>query len=290
MLSVIVIATLVLCSYALIDFVLQGGSFRDREVRARVPYSDYNWLSTYLVLAGPLLIACLLTAPTRWRRYLASLAATLAVLAHVFSYTRAGWTAAIAQGFLAGLTSKRRWLVSIPLVAIGAICLALLVLPILGYQQHTTSANTLHYRLTVWKLSLEELASHPIFGIGYGSVTFNLRFANYPELHDAKGVHNMFLMIALGSGIPALIFLLWMLGRALKTIMLAVHTAGESTLSPILIGIAASIVGFSVRNLFDYMMIGSLGFLFWIVLATGMAAASPSGQRAPRPGDKGVTS
>lgn len=284
-LGVIVVATLILCSYALIDFVLQGGSFHDRDVRARAPYSDYNWLSTYLVLATPLLIVCLVTTQTHWRRYLTLFVASLALFGHLFSYTRAGWAAVLAQGLFGVLANKHRGLLLMLVVAVGCIVLAGLMLPMLGYQQQTASLNTLQYRLAVWKLSIKELASHPIFGIGYGSGTFNMRFADYPELHDAKGVHNMFLMIALGSGIPALMFLLWTIGRALKAIMVVVHTMGESAVSVMLIGIGASIIGFFVRNLFDYMMIGSLGFLFWIVLGVGMVAISTSERSAAKATD-----
>jgi hypothetical protein len=36
---------------ALVDFVERGGNWQERKIRAIVPGSDYNWLSTYLVLS-----------------------------------------------------------------------------------------------------------------------------------------------------------------------------------------------------------------------------------------------
>ena len=46
-----------LSAYALSDFVLRGGTWQDRAIRARAPGSDYNWLSTYIVLALPIAVS-----------------------------------------------------------------------------------------------------------------------------------------------------------------------------------------------------------------------------------------
>ena len=57
----VVLGSLVLTGYALVDFILRGGTWRDRIVRAGAPFSDYNWLSTYLVLVIPILIGWVVT-------------------------------------------------------------------------------------------------------------------------------------------------------------------------------------------------------------------------------------
>jgi hypothetical protein len=43
---------------ALVDFIDRGGNWQDRNIRAIVPGSDYNWLSTYLVLAMSIVLYC----------------------------------------------------------------------------------------------------------------------------------------------------------------------------------------------------------------------------------------
>src|SRR3989442_4463854 len=53
----VVVGTAVLAAYSLTDFVESGGTWRDRFVRAQAPASDYQWLSTYMVIAIPMLIA-----------------------------------------------------------------------------------------------------------------------------------------------------------------------------------------------------------------------------------------
>src|SRR6188768_506739 len=54
-LFVVVLGSFVLSILALEDFILRGGSWRDRLVRATAPSSDYNWLTTYFVLVIPIL-------------------------------------------------------------------------------------------------------------------------------------------------------------------------------------------------------------------------------------------
>jgi hypothetical protein len=37
-----------------------------------------------------------------------------------------------------------------------------------------------------------------------------------------------------------------------------------------------AVIGFGVRNLFDYMFMGSLSHLFWILVATGVTLRRPA--------------
>jgi len=47
---------------ALVDFIDRGGNWQDRNIRSIVPGSDYNWLSTYLVLAMSIVLYCGVTS------------------------------------------------------------------------------------------------------------------------------------------------------------------------------------------------------------------------------------
>lgn len=107
----VVLGSLLLTGYALVDFILRGGTWRDRIVRAGAPFSDYNWLSTYLVLVIPILIGWVVTHRQFWARALGILTLILAGLAQVASYTRAGWAAHFAQAVGFGLMAGRRRLV-----------------------------------------------------------------------------------------------------------------------------------------------------------------------------------
>jgi heptosyltransferase-3/putative inorganic carbon (HCO3(-)) transporter len=122
---------------------------------------------------------------------------------------------------------------------------------------------------------LQEIREHPLFGIGYGTETFMARFGDRPETVKSKGSHNFFLMTAMGSGIPALAFLVWILAAGIRECLLAARAqANDPRAAALWIALALMIVGMAVRNLFDAMFMGSLACLFWMLLATGLSRSS----------------
>jgi len=155
--------------------------------------------------------------------------------------------------------------------------LSLLALSQVGYQKDTVHPLSLNIRLGVWRLAIGEVVTHPLVGIGYGNDTFVKRFKDYvetdpnPEFHISEyGPHNTFLMLAMGSGIPALIFMIWIFGSSVRTLLHGAGRVSDQGAYAFLIGIAVMIVGFATRNCFDYMFAGSLAYLFWILVATGL--------------------
>lgn len=277
-LAAVVAGIAVVSAYALIEFVTAGGSWKDRLIRAKAPSSDYNWLSTYVIIAVPMVATAASLVRRRWQRAVCGVAGGLALLAQVFSYTRAGWLGMVAQGVSFGLATRRRWVVA----GVMGLCLAgllgLLALSLAGYQQSTVSPNTFSYRLAVWGLVAEGILRHPFVGIGYGNDTYMMRFSELQESHDAPGVHSLFLMAAMGSGVPALLLLAWTFAGAVSALLRGAGRMTGSFERALAVGTAVMIIGFAVRNLFDYMWMGSLGFLFWVLVALGVAV-----QRATAP-------
>jgi heptosyltransferase-3/putative inorganic carbon (HCO3(-)) transporter len=274
-LAAIAMGTAALALYALMDFLARGGTWRDRSVRASAPSSDYNWLSTYMVMALPILVSMALLARTWWSRIVCWVSAGLALLAQVISYTRAGWLGLVAEVMAWGLLVRRPRLA---LWAAGGSLAALLLFlgaVRLGYQQGTADPGTLKARVAVWQLGLTAIADHPLVGIGYGDYTFMKRFGDRPETTKANGLHNTFLMVAMGSGLPALCLLVWVLGQGVKTLVSRAWQTSDRERKVLLIAIALMIIGFAVRNLFDHMLAGSLAALFWILLALGIVLATP---------------
>ena len=217
----VVLGSLVLSGFALVDFVLRGGTWRDRLVRAGAPYSDYNWLTTYLVLVIPILIWWVVTHREFWARALGILTLILAGFAQVASYTRAGWVAHFAQAVSFGLMAGRRRLVI--WVLAGAIAMAggLLAVSEIGYQQDTVDSWTLSARVKTWRLGLQQAAQHPLVGVGYGNDTFfkvhqaELEADKVKDLAERvlPGLHNTFATVLMGSGVPALILFIWIFVR-----------------------------------------------------------------------------
>lgn len=284
-LTAVAIGSTVLSLYALSDFFGRGGNWRDRFVRAIAPGSDYNWLSTYMVLSVPVLIGLLVTE-RRWIGRLGTGAAlVLSVLAQAASYGRAGWLGHAAQALTLGILTDRRRHIMLVMSLITAVAAGLLLLSQAGFQTDTVDRWTLMSRLSVWKLGLQDIQEHPIVGIGYGNNTFVTRHPEYAVAVQDRyrerdrvppSMHSAFLMVTLGSGVPALICFCWLFVRLIRLLMSRLRDISGVPSALLALSIVMAVIGFGVRNLFDYMFMGSLSHLFWILVATGVVLRHPS--------------
>lgn len=277
----VTLGSLALSGFALEDFISRGGTWRDRLVRAGAPTSDYNWLTTYLVLVLPILIAWVFIRQSVRMRMLGLVTLLAVVLAQVAAYTRAGWVAHIVQAISLGIvTGRKRLIIGI---FVGAIVMGAAVVTFskIGYQQETMDPWTLQARVKTWKLGLNDLIEHPLVGVGYGNYTFFKMHTAEIEAEKHKtaeekvlpGLHSTFAIILVGSGVPALFFIVWTMVRTIRELMsgiraLDLREAGILLLPP---AIALSVIGFMVRNAFDYMFAGTLASLFWILVAAGLS-------------------
>jgi heptosyltransferase-3/putative inorganic carbon (HCO3(-)) transporter len=270
-LAAVVIATAVLCAYALVDFGGRGGSWKDRAVRAFAPSSDSNWLSTYLVIAIPLVASLVVILRVWWKRFAAAVVLALALVAQVFTYNRAAWLALVAQGVTYGLCTGRRRFAVWVLGGCMAIGLGLVLASQVGYQSRTVDPYSLNLRLALWEPGITAIAEHPLVGLGYGDYTFTAIPRGFTEYDRPVGLHNTFLMVAVGSGIPALVFLLWTLLAIVRASLRRWRTSADQWEQAVAIGLVLVVIGFTVRNFFAYMFAGSLAYLFWILVATGLS-------------------
>ena len=278
----IVLGSLALSVFALQDFLIRGGSWRDRFVRAAAPFSDYNWLATYLVLVIPVLIGWVVTQSSLATRALGLCSLVASVLAQVAAYTRAGWVAHFVQalGFVF-LIRRHQLLVWFLIGAILAGSIALFTLSSSGYQQGTLDPWTFSARVKTWHLGFQQVLEHPIVGIGFGNNIFSQVYTAEIEADRIKGevekvlpgLHNTFAMVLMGSGVPALTFFVWFIIRALRELLVGVRVSGVVRTRHMVFraAIALAVTGFVIRNLFDYMFAGSLASLFWIFIAVGLS-------------------
>jgi heptosyltransferase-3/putative inorganic carbon (HCO3(-)) transporter len=278
----IVLGSLALSLFALEDFLIRGGSWRDRLVRAGAPFSDFNWLATYLVLVIPVLIGWLVTQSNLAARAVGLCSLVASVLAQVAAYTRAGWVAHFVQALSVVLLIRRHrllvWFLS-GVILSGSI--GLFTLSSRGYQQGTLDPWTFSARVKTWQLGFQQVLEHPIVGIGFGNNIFSQLYMAEIEEGRSKGevekvlsgLHNTFAMVLMGSGVPALTFFIWFIIRALRELLAGVRAADVARTRHMVFraAIALAVIGFVIRNLFDYMFAGSLASLFWIFIAVGLS-------------------
>jgi hypothetical protein len=83
-------------------------------------------------------------------------------------------------------------------------------------------------------------------------------------------------MVGVGSGIPALAIVVWLLVAIVKSSFQKFTKCKDELEKLLAIALIMMVVGFAVRNLFAYMFAGSLAYLFWILVATGLSQAMRS--------------
>ncbi|MBP0130977.1 MAG: hypothetical protein ITD36_05050 [Nitrospira sp.] len=253
--------TAVIALNAVIGFVQLGGLLFDRllGVRALAMGSDSNVLSTYMVMAAPI-VATIGVMPSMksWRACSGAIFA-VALLADYFSYMRAGWLAVAIEGISCGLITRKRWVIWVASgVSVGCFA-TIATLYQFGYYTGILNLESVYTRLQYWERGFAHLLASPLVGIGYGQLTMEL------------SLHNVFAMVAVGSGLPAIILLVYLLICSVRSLVLQARTSMNEDQRVFAIGAAVMVVGFAVRNLFDSMFAGSLASLFWILLAVGLA-------------------
>ena len=274
-----------LSAYALSDFVLRGGTWQGRAVRAGAPGSDYNWLSTFVVLTLPVVVGYLLVTSSKGLRTAAGVTVLLSVVSQAASYTRAGWLGHAVQGVALGiLTAPRRLLLWLPIVGV-ATGLSIFFLSQSGYQKDTLNPWTFDSRVSVWKMGLREVADHPLVGIGYGNNSFIKRYPQYavaeqehvPEQKRVlPAMHSAFFMVMLGTGLPGFAIFIWLFVRIVRALIRKPAVQETRTAVILAWGVAIGVIGFGVRNVFDYMFMGSLSHLFWLLAAAGIGLRNPA--------------
>lgn len=279
----VLLGAFLLSGFALTDFIERGGNWQDRNIRAKVPGSDYNWLSTYLVLSIPIVFYCGITSRFLWGKIFSYSTLALALLAHAASYTRAGWLAFAAQLFSWGLVTRRRFLLLSFLLGIILVPVALIGIAQWGYQADTLDTWTLETRIQVWKLGADQIISHPLVGIGYGNNIFQPVLVDSPMGDKPMHLHNTLLMFGVGSGMPGLVLFSWVFVRLGVELFPKKNRKNWTDTETLKLCLGIVLVGFFFRNLFDYMFAGSLAYLFWILMACGLAESVKSVQSIEPP-------
>lgn len=246
---------------AVICFLEQGGFLFDRSLgtRALAIGSDANALSTYMVMAAPIVAAIgWMPSMQTWRAASVAICAVV-LLADYFSYMRAGWLAVAVEGVSCGLIARKRWVVWGSIGVASGCLAAILILYNYGYYTGIINLESVYTRLQYWEKGIAHLLEHPLVGIGYGQLTKQL------------SLHNLFLMVAVGSGFPAFILLVYLFACSVRALVLKARVSMDEDQRVFAMASAVMVIGFAVRNIFDYMFAGSLASLFWILLAVGLA-------------------
>jgi O-antigen ligase len=240
---------------ALVQVVLYGGPDLARRIHGTLPH--YMTFSGVLLVADLLLLARVATrgiggpAGAGWRA-LALVPINAALLA---SLTRSAWLG-LAAGLLALLVVSRRRLL---LWGVPALLLLLLLFPEAVLQRVVSIADpydaTATDRVAMAKAGVAMIGERPLLGQGPNMVQERYPLFRQPEAvrPAVPHLHDAFLQIAAERGLPALAWMLLLLGLPLLRAVRGYRREGgpAGMRADLWLGVAATVVGFAVAGLFE---------------------------------------
>ena len=259
-----------------------------------------NALAAYLVMVIPV-AASLLVVPRPAVRAAVCAALAAMVLALMFTLSRAGYLAfLVTLPVLAAAAPRRpgRSTRGIALRAGALLCVAVAAVALLApardamarsWDRATSSTDvggdaSLRFHLDAWNVAARIAADHPL--LGTGPETFPDVFPGYAhrvlpteraaalDAYRVESPHNVYLAIASGSGIPALLAYLAAVAAALVTIAGAARRAGTRAARALLVAVLAACAGHLVTDAFMTADITGTA-LFWILVGAGLGVAGP---------------
>ena len=197
------------------------------------------------------------------------------VLGILLTYSRGIWIALAATVAYWGLTTDRRWLLTllaIPAVFLfydGEIAYRLRAL----FGDNDTSAAL---RIAIWDSTLYMIEEDPLFGIGWDSFYHVYPAYNYfirTEPVIMYHAHNMFLNVAAETGIPGLL--------AYMTAMYSLPFVTDGRERRIMLGALST--GMTVAGLTDHVLFShQVSVMFWLMTAGLSGRSRHDGDELPK--------
>lgn len=254
-----------------------------------------NALAAYLVLAIPV-SAALLFGTRASARAAVALAIAAMIAALVLTRSRGGYLgfltslASLAVGWrplLGAPTRRLRYALAATLVAVTVVVAA--GASVSGELRRISSDDSsLRFHLDAWRVAAQVAAEHPV--LGTGPETFPNVFPRYShavlppdraaalDAFRVESPHNVYLNIASGSGIPALVAYL---GIIAGFFVAAVRAARQATreIRLALVAVLAAAAGHLVTGAFMTADVTST-WLFWVLMGAALGLVSHSSRQS----------
>ena len=259
-----------------VNFFMEGGRFFNLSIRAGSFTGSSQWLSNYLVLGLPLVVLGLIFETNLRIRICYSIVLIIALVCSVVVHTRAFWFACAVQVLVyLAIKTTRRGIVAVG-VTLVTLALFFSVMVIQGNVMKTYSgervvdSNSMETRFRTWAFSLEVVKENPLVGIGYGKDSLKKTYANLSsELHDS--IHNSFLSKVVQVGVFGGVLFLWMFLTVLRKTFEGYSRFKGQYLGALSLMMLIAVLGLVVRNLFDDMFVGTIVYLFSLLVGVFFA-------------------
>jgi O-antigen ligase len=227
---------------------------------------DRNDLAFIFTMGFFLLLSCFL-GHRAWSRWSAAGGAAVALLAVVYTGSRAGTVTLLAVG-LVGLWRHRARLGPAALLGVAVLVVLVLLLAPGSYWERIATmlpgddppASATDYdrgglyvaRWTIWKSAFQLLISNPLLGVGTGAFDIAEGLS-----HEGRGkwsaAHNAFLQVGAENGVPGLVLFVWLIARGFLNARASLRVVQQHTaLRPyrwLLHGLSLSLLAYVVGGL-----------------------------------------
>jgi O-antigen ligase len=229
-------------------------------------FMNANVFAGLIILYLPVTLSIYLFAKNIKHRSIYLYLSIILIISLIITNSRAAYLAFfISVMFIILLLKKRHLYIAVIL----ALCLVLYLSPIssIVFDLLLRRGDILSGRDIIWRGSYDIFIHSPIFGVGTGN--FGLKLNEYFPLIYFKNcfgapqhAHNYFLYKMAEMGIFGLFFMLYLFYRLIKDSIICTKITNNPGLRTISIGVAAMVIGFTSRSIFEAMGVISIGGLF----------------------------
>ena len=258
--------------------------------------SHWQTFAGEMMTVALILAALLMFAPRSRRMLAAGLASGVILsLALLLGWTRSIWPATIAGGLYLLWHWQRRWILAVPVLLVVTTIAAPAPIRerILSAFKPDTRLDSNEHRSVLRRAGMRIVRDHPLLGLGPEHVK-GQRVVDYippdvprplPDNWWFGHLHNLYLQYAAERGVPALIALLWVIGKAVYDFARALPTlpAGSGDRRAALHAAIAVIAGILVGGWWEHNLgDGEVLMMLLTMIACGYAAADAAVQEDAR--------
>jgi O-antigen ligase len=271
-LGALLLGNFIMVGYGIFEFIRDGGEILDYGTRAGSLHSGVGTFSTYLVTVIPyIFLALFFLKKTDYYLIIFALF-FLNLFALLLTYSRGSWVAIVFLALMVGWKFIPRKIFIPSLLLIGIIVFSGSPQKIFQYYDRFTNSNaypdSYRGRWIVAKFYLERIQDKPFQMLGFGQRSFVKKYIDFHKKYKETQLwhaHNIFLNIAVQTGLQGLILFCFLLYRLLKYC----HEKAKLEENPLrkfyLTATFMMIITFFVRNLSDDFFIDDSALLFWFL-------------------------
>jgi len=258
-----------------VDIVL----FTDIGLRLYSTFENPNVYGTYLLLAIPLVAACIIYVKNVFLKICACGITVMLVLNLLATYSR-GCYVSLAVGIVVFVLIINKQLI---VLVIPAMIASLFVLPASVINRLFSIGNmadtSTTFRMNIWRGSLRMLGDFWPVGLGQGEYAFNRVYHFYSlGATFTPHSHNLFMQILIETGIVGLLVFIGVLACFFRAQANFLRKTKEFRLRVMSAAMVAAVSGFLLQGMFDYAFYNYRVMLtFFLFLGLGIAFTRVAG-------------